>query len=132
MHDTPNPIDVIVGNNVRERRVAIGMTQHGLATECGLTFQQIQKYEKGQNRISASRLVDIARALKCDILELFAGVEDKAQQIETRSLVHLRLEKRGAESYSSLPPDIQKALCNLMQAMSIALGERLRAASGGA
>ncbi len=57
---TPNPIDIFVGSRVRLRRLMIGMSQEALADRLGVTFQQVQKYEKGTNRISASRLQAIA------------------------------------------------------------------------
>ncbi len=59
----PNPIDVHVGNRVRMRRMLVGMSQEKLGQKLGLTFQQIQKYEKGANRISASRLFQISEIL---------------------------------------------------------------------
>lgn len=58
-----NPIDVHVGGRVRLRRMLLGMSQEKLGEQLGLTFQQIQKYEKGVNRIGASRLFDMARVL---------------------------------------------------------------------
>lgn len=58
-----NPIDVHVGSRVRLRRMLLGMSQEKLGEHLGLTFQQIQKYEKGINRIGASRLFDLARVL---------------------------------------------------------------------
>ena len=61
----PNPIDKHVGSRVRMRRVLIGMSQERLGDALGLTFQQVQKYEKGTNRIGASRLQQIARVLRC-------------------------------------------------------------------
>ena len=60
---SPNPIDVHVGSRVRLRRLLVGMTQEALAERLGLTFQQVQKYEKGTNRISGSRLFQIANVL---------------------------------------------------------------------
>lgn len=59
----PNPIDIHVGGRVRLRRMMLGMSQERLGKECGITFQQIQKYEKGTNRIGASRLQQIGRFL---------------------------------------------------------------------
>ncbi len=59
----PNPIDVHVGNRVRMRRMLIGMSQEKLGERLGLTFQQVQKYEKGSNRVSASRLYQMAQIL---------------------------------------------------------------------
>ena len=59
----PNPIDIHVGSRVRFRRMLLGMSQEKLGEKLGLTFQQIQKYEKGINRIGASRLFDLAQVL---------------------------------------------------------------------
>ena len=59
----PNPIDVHVGSRVRLRRMLLGMSQEKLGEHLGLTFQQVQKYEKGVNRIGASRLFDLAHVL---------------------------------------------------------------------
>ena len=66
-------IDVEVGQRLKDRRNAVGMTQEALASRVGLTFQQIQKYEKGTNRISASRLQHFADILKVDVASFFGG-----------------------------------------------------------
>ena len=63
MKKSPNPIDVHVGSRVRLRRMLIGMSQEKLGEQLGLTFQQVQKYEKGTNRIGASRLFQIGQIL---------------------------------------------------------------------
>ena len=60
----PHPVDVHVGQKVKTRRLTLGMSQDELAKSCGITFQQVQKYERGTNRISVSRLTEIAAALK--------------------------------------------------------------------
>jgi transcriptional regulator with XRE-family HTH domain len=60
---SPNPIDIFVGSRVRMRRLMLGMSQENLAEGLGITFQQVQKYEKGTNRIGASRLQLISRLL---------------------------------------------------------------------
>ncbi|WP_035441943.1 helix-turn-helix domain-containing protein [Asticcacaulis sp. YBE204] len=70
---SPNAVDIHVGACVRARRKALGFSQEYLAEQIGLTFQQIQKYEKGTNRISASKLFDIATALKVPIVYFFEG-----------------------------------------------------------
>lgn len=71
-----HPVDVHVGKRVRHRRWMVGMTQQQLAEQVGIKFQQIQKYETGMNRISASRLWDIAVALRTDIDYFFAGLAE--------------------------------------------------------
>ncbi len=67
----PNPVDVHVGARVRMRRSLLGMTQTTLGEAIGLTFQQMQKYEKGTNRISSSRLYDLARTLDVPVQFFF-------------------------------------------------------------
>lgn len=70
---TPNPIDRHVGSRVRMRRILLGMSQEKLGEALGLTFQQIQKYEKGTNRIGASRLQQISRTLNVPPAFFFDG-----------------------------------------------------------
>ena len=69
----PNPIDKHVGSRVRMRRMMIGMSQEKLGDKLGITFQQIQKYEKGTNRIGASRLQQIATVLSVPVSFFFEG-----------------------------------------------------------
>jgi transcriptional regulator with XRE-family HTH domain len=69
-----NPIDVQVGNRVRIRRMLIGMSQERLGDLLGLTFQQVQKYEKGVNRIGAGRLYEVARILNVPVDFFYEGV----------------------------------------------------------
>src|SRR5438874_11292102 len=71
----PDPVDVHVGARVRARRLLIGMNQETLAAAIGLTFQQVQKYEGGANRISASRLSQIADVLGVPIQYFYQGLE---------------------------------------------------------
>ncbi len=69
----PNPVDIYVGSKVKSRRLILGLSQEDLAKSIGLTFQQVQKYERGTNRISVSRLVDICKVLKVQIDYFFDG-----------------------------------------------------------
>ncbi len=69
----PDPIDKHVGSRVRQRRQELGLSQEKLGDALGLTFQQVQKYEKGTNRVGASRLQHISRILKVPIAYFFAG-----------------------------------------------------------
>ena len=69
-----NEIDQRLGQRVRARRLQIGMSQEGLADLLGVTFQQVQKYEKGVNRIAASRLFDFAAALDVSVARFFEGL----------------------------------------------------------
>lgn len=70
----PNPVDVWVGGRMRDRRIQIGMSQIALGERLRISFQQVQKYERGTNRISASRIVDLARALDVAPAWLFEGM----------------------------------------------------------
>lgn len=74
MKKSPNPVDVHVGSRVRMRRILIGMSQERLGDALGLTFQQVQKYEKGTNRIGASRLQAIANILGVPVDYFFDGM----------------------------------------------------------
>ena len=67
----PNPIDVHVGSRLRQRRTLLGMSQGKLANALGLTFQQVQKYERGANRVGSSRLFDLARVLGVPVSYFF-------------------------------------------------------------
>ena len=69
----PNPVDLHVGGRVRMRRKFLGMSQEGLAETLDLTFQQVQKYERGSNRISASKLYEISKSLKAPVSYFFEG-----------------------------------------------------------
>jgi transcriptional regulator with XRE-family HTH domain len=72
----PSPIDVHVGSRVRLRRTLLGMSQEKLGEALGLTFQQVQKYERGVNRIGASRLFDLARVLDVPVSFFFDDMPD--------------------------------------------------------
>ncbi|MDX1402638.1 MAG: helix-turn-helix domain-containing protein [Kiloniellales bacterium] len=83
----PNPIDVHVGQRVRLRRTMLGMSQERLAEAIGLTFQQIQKYEKGANRIGSSRLFDLSRILSVPVGYFFEEISsDVAANSPARQL----------------------------------------------
>ena len=74
----PNPVDLHVGARVRMRRRLRGVSQEKLADSLGLTFQQVQKYERGANRISASKLYEIAASLQTPVGYFFEGLVDPA------------------------------------------------------
>lgn len=74
-----NPIDAYVGAQIKQRRTIVGMSQTELANRLGITFQQVQKYEKGANRVGSSRLYEIAEILGVPIQSFFEGVEEVIQ-----------------------------------------------------
>jgi transcriptional regulator with XRE-family HTH domain len=75
----PNPIDVHVGTRIRMRRMLVGMSQEKLGEQLGLTFQQVQKYEKGTNRVSASRLFHVAQVLGVTVQYFYEDLPDGAE-----------------------------------------------------
>src|SRR5260221_11864963 len=83
----PNPIDVHVGQRIRQRRTLLGMSQEKLAEAIGLTFQQVQKYERGANRVGSSRLLDLARELEVPIAYFFEDMEASATNRSPRRLM---------------------------------------------
>lgn len=82
----PNPIDKHVGSRVRMRRMMLGMSQEKLGDALGLTFQQVQKYEKGTNRIGASRLQQISHILQVPVAFFFEGAPHVANMPEMGSM----------------------------------------------
>lgn len=82
----PNPVDVHVGGRVRLRRTLLGMSQEKLGEAIGLTFQQVQKYERGANRIGASRLWDLSRVLECPISFFFEEMDESTASSSPRNL----------------------------------------------
>ena len=120
--EDPHPLDVALGARVRLRRKELRMSQTELAGALGITFQQIQKYERGTNRISFSRLVGICEVLKCSVADLVRDIDNtKTSQVMLRQLS--RLTAPGAtnllDSYSRLTSSKQRlAILNLARQLS--------------
>ena len=118
-----HPVDVHVGKRVRHRRWLVGMTQQQLAEKVGIKFQQIQKYETGANRVSASRLWDISEVLDVPVSFFFEGldVEQAAVAKEERMPLDLMGDKEAMElirSYYSIPENQRKRLFDLARVLS--------------
>ncbi len=96
----PNPVDIHVGSRVRFRRMLLGMSQERLGEKLGLTFQQVQKYEKGVNRIGASRLFELARVLGVSVSFFYDEAPDHMSQPPEMGTVH-GFAEMPAESYAS-------------------------------
>lgn len=112
--------DQIIGRNVRRIRNRIGMSQEKLGEALGLTFQQVQKYEKGTNRIGGSRMVQIAKALGCTILDLFEGTTALGTTVNSEpdpclALGASSLGVRWARAFGRLPPKTQHAMVALAE-----------------
>ncbi len=111
--DGPDPVDVHVGKRVRERRVSLGMSQTDLGEYLRLTFQQIQKYEKGTNRISASKLWALSHFFKVPVEWFFEGLGETSQK---QNDVMARPEARQlARNYSACPASTKKRLLALIR-----------------
>lgn len=115
-----HPVDAHVGKRIRHRRWMVGMTQQQLADQVGIKFQQIQKYETGMNRVSASRLWDVADALGVSIAFFFEGLEgaDSApRQVEGDMMA----DKEALElvrSYYAIPEAQRRRLFDLARVLS--------------
>ncbi|MFD2235400.1 helix-turn-helix domain-containing protein [Phaeospirillum tilakii] len=103
----PNPIDVHVGERLRLRRMLLGLSQEALAGQLGLTFQQIQKYESGTNRIGASRLYDLARVLEVAVDYFY---EEMPPQVSAASPRHLTRAEIDPDLPASVPLNSREAL----------------------
>ncbi|MFN3263243.1 MAG: helix-turn-helix domain-containing protein [Pikeienuella sp.] len=122
-----HPVDVHVGMRARHRRWMVGMTQQQLGEKVGIKFQQIQKYETGMNRISASRLWDIAAALDVPISFFFEGLEgaealtEEAEASRRGAQGDLLADKEALElvrSYYAIPEAQRRRLFELARVLS--------------
>jgi transcriptional regulator with XRE-family HTH domain len=122
-----HPVDVHVGKRIRHRRWMIGITQQQLGEVVGIKFQQIQKYETGMNRVSASRLWDIAHALDVHVGFFFEGLdgeiaEEAMSELEAAQPRGDLLVDREAQelvrSYYSIPEEQRRRLFDLARVLS--------------
>jgi transcriptional regulator with XRE-family HTH domain len=131
---TPHPLDVAMGANIRARRKALGVSQTALAEAIGLTFQQIQKYERGFNRVSFSRLVDIAHALDCRVVDLIGDIDSAGIEspLFRNDLAYLRVG--GAPellaAYAVAPAPLKRVLLKLVVEIARDTTAREKDASG--
>ena len=117
-----HPVDVHVGKRIRHRRWLVGMTQQQLAERVGIKFQQIQKYETGANRVSASRLWDIADALEVPVSFFFEGIETEQTAGEASAMPTDILGDKEAldlvRSYYAIPENQRRRLFELARVLS--------------
>jgi transcriptional regulator with XRE-family HTH domain len=123
-----DPLDVMVGAKIRVLRVSRGLSQTDLADEIGVTFQQVQKYEKGANRVGASRLSQIAEVLGISIGELF----DQSRQRPGSADSPLKLltepgAVRVLKAYVRTDPRVRRAIINLIEGIASRPASRRRA-----
>jgi len=119
----PHPVDVHVGKRIRHRRWLVGMTQQQLAESVGIKFQQIQKYETGANRVSASRLWDIADALDVEVSFFFEGLDQESENKEGGDMIPADLlgDKEALDlirSYYAIPENQRRRLFDLARVLS--------------
>jgi len=124
MNKSPHAIDMQVGANIRARRLRAGLSQEVLGEQLGITFQQLQKYEKGTNRVSASRLVIVSRALRCHVGDLFDGTEDAglgsgADVTPLPSVIpQSRASMKGGQLLDAIPRKQRAAVLSLLRALA--------------
>jgi transcriptional regulator with XRE-family HTH domain len=122
----PNPIDRHVGLRIRMRRKELGMSQERLAECIGLTFQQVQKYERAANRVSASKLWEVARALNIQIGYFYDGLGDGAEvpgsNVPHETLQDFLMTPEGMELASVFPKvpkgRVRRKVLDLVRAMA--------------
>ncbi len=115
-----HPVDAHVGKRIRHRRWMVGMTQQQLADRVGIKFQQIQKYETGMNRVSASRLWDIADVLDVAIGFFFEGLSDAngAQRVVAGDMLADKEALELVRSYYAIPEAQRRRLFDLARVLS--------------
>ncbi|MBT25433.1 helix-turn-helix domain-containing protein [Thalassobius sp. S69A] len=116
-----HPVDVHVGQKLRQRRWMIGMTQQQLAEQVGIKFQQIQKYETGANRISASRLWDIASVLDVPVSFFFEGLGEEEGQEVAPAPAELMKNREALDlvrSFYAIPEEQRRRLFELAKVLS--------------
>lgn len=103
----PDPIDVHVGNMIRLRRKQLGVSQSFLGEAIGVSFQQIQKVERGDNRISASAMFRAAKALKCEVSDFYDGLEELTREdlpAQAAGALRFMASADGFEAATALAP----------------------------
>jgi transcriptional regulator with XRE-family HTH domain len=105
----PNPVDLHVGARIRLRRRMQGVSQEKLADALGLTFQQVQKYERGANRVSASKLYEIAAALRAPVAYFFDGLADPTGDEMDGVRVAAASEESTVHSFLMTPEGLELA-----------------------
>ncbi len=114
------PVDVHVGQRIRQRRWMLGMTQQHLADKVGIKFQQIQKYETGANRVSSSRLWDIAAVLEVPVSFFFEGLEGQASD-NSEARGDILTDKEALDlvrAYYAIPEMQRRRLFDLARVLS--------------
>lgn len=127
----PNAIDISVGTKIRARRLLLGLSQSDLADRLGVTFQQIQKYERGANRVGSSRLYKVAQALNVSIAYFFSELEPTDDTIipinSKQHMAHAQEEVLNSREtielvrayYRIASPSVRKKVLDLIKSLSV-------------
>ena len=119
----PHPVDVHVGGLVRQRRTLLGMSQEKLGDALGLTFQQVQKNERGVNRIGSSRLYQLSLIFGVPVSEFFEGLEKKASRRSSKDVMVKRETLELVRAYYRIrDPKVRDALWRMTKAMAKGAG----------
>ena len=113
-----HPVDIHVGKRIRHRRWMVGMTQQQLAERVGIKFQQIQKYETGMNRVSASRLFEISNTLDVSVSHFFEGLGDAEPVASEQDMLSDKEAMELVRSYYAIPEAQRKRLFDLARVLS--------------
>jgi len=114
----PHPVDVTVGNRVREMRIRKGMSQQTLGERVGVSFQQIQKYERGSNRMGSSRLVQIADVLDVPVGSFFDGLGKAEKSGGKDDPLNVRASKVARDWQQVGDEKLQQKLAEMMRALA--------------
>jgi transcriptional regulator with XRE-family HTH domain len=119
IRSTPDLLDVAIGASIRMRRRQVGISQDTLAEKCGVSFQQVQKYENGSNRVSFSRLVQIAHALGLRVSDLVGDIDEAAGFGPTEAAMLADLGVAGASDllrdFAHLSPALRHRVRDLVR-----------------
>ena len=124
--DAPNPVDRHVGLRIRMRRKELGISQEALAESIGLTFQQVQKYERAANRVSASKLWEMAQAMNTTVAYFYEGLEGDGEFAEamrdglTQAFITSHDGVQLARAFAAIrKPRVRRRILDLIRAMAL-------------
>lgn len=125
----PDPVDIYVGSRVRMRRTVLGMSQERLADQLGITFQQVQKYENGSNRVGSSRLFAISRILNVPVSFMFDGYEGASNAVVAEDVSLFDRQMRSRETvelmkayYAIEDEGLRRRFLDMVKAMAKEMG----------
>ncbi len=115
---TPNLIDTYVGARLRQRRIALGLAQEDLAARIGVSYQQVQKYERGHNRVSASRLHTLCRVLEVPVGYFFPDPGALTDLLPPSPAARAQAEALSDRFCRIIDPEVRRALSTIVRALA--------------